>query len=133
MIRRILFFIPAALYYGLIFFLSSRSFESQVDILFLDKGVHFLEFTLLGFFLAFGYFLSLKSSPSTKSYLTVISGMLLSGLDELHQYFVPTRSLEAMDFAADSIGILAGLLIFFFLSKTEMGKLLAEKLLKARQ
>ncbi len=104
-----------------------------MDILFLDKVVHFLEFTLLGFFLAFGYFLGLKSSPSTKSYLTVISGMLLGGLDELHQYFVPTRSLEAMDFVADSIGILAGLLIFFFLSKTEMGKLLAEKLLKARQ
>lgn len=133
MIRRILFFVPAILYYGLIFFLSSRSFESRVDILFLDKGVHLLEFTLLGFFLAFGYFLSLKSSVATKSYLTVISGMLLGGLDELHQYFVPTRSLEAMDFVADSIGVLAGLLIYFFISRTRMGKLLAEKLFKAGQ
>lgn len=133
MIRRILFFVPAILYYGLIFFLSSRSFESRVDILFLDKGVHLLEFTLLGFFLAFGYFLSLKSSVATKSYLTVLSGMLLGGLDELHQYFVPTRSLEAMDFVADSIGVLAGLLIYFFISRTGMGKLLAEKLFKAGQ
>jgi len=128
--RKILFFVPAILYYGLIFFLSSRSFDSQVDILFLDKGVHFLEFTLLGFLLASGYFLSLKSSVATKSYLTMISGMLLGGLDELHQYFVPTRSLEAMDFVADSIGSLAGLLIYFFLSRTGMGKLLTEKLLK---
>ncbi len=104
-----------------------------MDILFLDKGVHLLEFTLLGFFLAFGYFLSLKSSVATKSYLTVISGMLLGGLDELHQYFVPTRSLEAMDFVADSIGVLAGLLIYFFISRTGMGKLLAEKLMKAKQ
>lgn len=130
MIRKILFFIPAAIYYGLIFFLSSRSFDSQVDILFLDKGVHFLEFTPLGFLLASGYFLSLKSSIALKSYLTMISGMLLGGLDELHQYFVPTRSLEAMDFVADSIGALAGLLIYFFLSRTGMGKLLTEKLLK---
>jgi VanZ family protein len=128
--RKILFFVPAILYYGLIFLLSSRSFDSQVDILFLDKGVHFLEFTLLGFLLASGYFLSLKSSIATKSYLTMISGMLLGGLDELHQYFVPTRSLEAMDFVADSIGVLAGLLIYFFLSRTGMGKLLTEKLLK---
>ena len=128
-----MFFVPAILYYGLIFFLSSRSFESRVDVRFLDKGVHLLEFTLLGFFLAFGYFLSLRSSVATKSYLTVISGMLLGGLDELHQYFVPTRSLEAMDFVADFIGVLAGLVIFFFISRTGRGKLLAEKLMKAKQ
>ncbi|MDH4257711.1 MAG: hypothetical protein OEV50_02790, partial [Candidatus Aminicenantes bacterium] len=79
--RKILFFVPAILYYGLIFFLSSRSLRSQVDILFFDKVVHLLEFALLGFFLAFGYFLSLKSSIATKSYLTVISGMLLGSLD----------------------------------------------------
>lgn len=62
----------------------------------------------------------------------MISGMLLGGLDEFHQYFVPTRSLEAMDFVADSIGVLAGLLIFFFLSRTGSGKVLIEKLLKAK-
>lgn len=104
-----------------------------MDILFLDKGVHLLEFTLLGFFLAFGYFLGLKSSAATKSYMTLISGMLLGGLDELHQYFVPTRSLEAMDFVADSIGILAGLGIYILVSRNRRIKLFMERLLKPGQ
>ena len=131
MIRKILFFVPAILYYGLIFFLSSRSLRSQVDILFLDKAVHLLEFALLGFFLAFGFFLSLRSSVALKSLVILISGMLLGGLDELHQYFVPDRSSEVLDLVADSIGVLVGLLIFYSLSRTGKGKLLMERLLKA--
>ena len=131
MIRKILFFVPAILYYGLIFFLSSRSLRSQVDILFLDKAVHLLEFALLGFFLAFGFFLSLRSSVALKSLVILISGMLLGGLDELHQYFVPDRSSEVLDLVADSIGVLVGLLIFYSLSRTGKGKLLTERLLKA--
>ena len=38
--KRVLFFTPAVLYYALIFFLSSKSYEVDVDIPFLDKGIH---------------------------------------------------------------------------------------------
>ena len=126
-------FTPAVLYYALIFFLSSLSFEGQVRIPFLDKGVHLVEFGLLGFFLSLGYFLSLKSSFRIKSSFTVASGILLGCLDEIHQYFVPNRSLEVMDMVADSIGIFIGLAVFYYFSRTNRGKALTERLLKTRE
>jgi VanZ family protein len=121
---------PAVLYYALIFILSSISFKGQASVPFLDKGMHLVEFGFLGFFLSLGYFLSLESSLRIKSSLTVVSGILLGGLDEIHQYFVPNRSFEVMDMVADSIGVLIGLVVFYYFSRTNRGKALTERLLK---
>ncbi len=128
--KKILFFTPAALYYAFIFFLSSRSYDIKIDFLFFDKLIHLVEFAVLGFFLSFGYFMSLKSSLMIKAVFTVCSGILLAGLDEFHQYFVPRRSLEFSDLVADVIGIIIGFLLCFYLSRTARGKILVEKLSK---
>ena len=128
--KKILFFTPAVLYYVLIFYLSSRSYEVKISILFFDKGVHLFEFAFLGFLLSFGYFMSLKSSLMVKAGLTFASGILLGTLDELHQYFVPLRSTEVLDVLADAIGILMGLFVYFYFSQTAKGKSLVEKLSK---
>lgn len=128
--KKILFFAPAVLYYVLIFYLSSRSYEVKIDILFFDKGVHLVEFAFLGFLLSFGYFMSLKSSLMVKAGLTFSSGILLGTLDELHQYLVPLRSTEILDVIADAIGILIGLFVYFYFSRTVKGKIFVEKLSK---
>ena len=128
--KKILFFTPAVLYYVLIFYLSSRSYEGKIYILFFDKGVHLVEFAFLGFLLSFGYFMSLKSSRMVKAGLTFASGILLGTLDELHQYLVPLRSTEILDVLADAIGILIGLFVYFYFSQTVKGKSLVEKLSK---
>ncbi len=128
--RKILLFLPAVLYYTLIFFLSSISFKGQASIPFLDKGMHLVEFGFLGFFLSLGYFLSLKSSLRIKFVFTAASGILLGCLDEIHQYFVPDRSFEVMDMLADSIGVFIGLAAFYYFSRTNRGKALTERLLK---
>jgi VanZ family protein len=121
---------PAILYYALIFFLSSMSFKGQASVPFLDKGLHLVEFGLLGFLLSLGYFLSLKSSFRIKSSFTLASGILLGSLDEIHQYFVPNRSFEILDIVADSLGILIGLAVFYYFSRTNRGKVLMQRLLK---
>lgn len=126
--RKILFFVPAILYYGFIFFLSSLSVKGQVGIPFLDKGLHLVEFALLGFLLSIGYFLSLRSSFRIKAAFTLASGILLGCLDELHQYFIPSRSFEVLDMVADSIGILIGLFAFYYFSRTKKGRILVERL-----
>jgi len=115
--KKALFFIPTVFYYALIFFFSSRSYQVKIDILFLDKAVHLVEFSLLGFLLAFGFFLSLSSTFWTKAVLAFTTGLLLAGLDELHQYFVPLRSFELLDLAADTVGILSGLVIYILLTR----------------
>ncbi|NIO49680.1 MAG: hypothetical protein GTN73_09645 [Candidatus Aminicenantes bacterium] len=128
--KKILFFTPAALYYAFIFYLSSRSYDIKIDILFFDKVIHLVEFALLGLFLSFGYFMSLKSSLKVKAVLTICSGILLGGLDEFHQYFIPRRSIELFDVTANAIGILIGLLLYYYFSRTMKGKIFAEKLAK---
>jgi VanZ family protein len=127
--KKILFFSPAALYYALIFFLSSRSYEIKIDILFLDKVIHLVEFAFLGLLLSLGYFMSLKSSLGVKAGLTIGSGILLGALDEFHQYFIPRRSVQFSDLMADAIGILIGLLLYYYISRTPAGKIFSEKLL----
>lgn len=128
--RKVLFFSPAILYYLLIFILSSIRIQSEAGIPFLDKGLHLVEFTVLGFLLSLGCFLSLRASVRVKSGFVLGMGILLGGLDEFHQYFVPGRSLEILDLAADSLGILIGLLVFLYFSRTNRGKALADRLLK---
>jgi VanZ family protein len=128
--KKILFFTPAVLYYAFIFYLSSRSYDIKIDILFLDKVIHLVEFAFLGLLLSLGYFMSLKSSLTVKALLTICSGILLGGLDEFHQYFIPRRSIELLDVISDAIGILIGLLLYYYFSRTAKGKVFSEKLSK---
>jgi VanZ family protein len=51
-------------------------------------------------------------------------------LDEFHQYFIPRRSVEFFDVIADAIGILIGLFLYHYFSRTVKGKIFAEKLSK---
>jgi VanZ family protein len=128
--KKILFFVPAALYYAFIFYLSSRSYDIKIDILFFDKVIHIVEFALLGLFLSFGYFMSLKSSLMMKAVLIICTGIILGGLDEFHQYFIPLRSIEFFDVLADAMGILSGFFLYYYFSRSVRGKIFIEKLSK---
>ncbi len=125
--KKVLFFVPAIIYYAIIFILSSLRVKGQVSLPFLDKGLHMIEFALLGFLLSLGFFLSFESSVRVKSAMTLAIGILLGCLDELHQYFVPERSFEVLDMVADSIGIFIGLIIFYYLSRTTRGKMITAR------
>lgn len=115
--KKALYFLPTALYYALIFFLSSRSYQIEVHTPFFDKAVHILEFAVLGLLLSFGFFKSLQSSLKAKSLLAFCCGLLLGLLDEAHQSFVPLRQFEILDLVADGTGILIGLLAYLILAR----------------
>jgi hypothetical protein len=59
-------------------------------------------------------YLLLKRKNSLFTFL--IAG-LYGGLDEIHQYFIPGRSCEWLDFGADMIGIILGIMIIMLLMK----------------
>ncbi len=109
-------FLPAILFYLLIFLLSSRDIRVGFDIQHLDKVAHFLEFGLMGFFLAIGFFNATSLSPSMKSFLTFGSGLILAVLDEFHQFFVPLRQSDIMDILADAAGLIFGIFVFRYLA-----------------
>ncbi|MFW6123994.1 MAG: VanZ family protein [Acidobacteriota bacterium] len=119
-IPKIFFFLPSLFYYGLIFFLSSQSYQVKVDILFYDKLIHFIEFGILGFLLSLGFFV-VNVSFKKKFIWVLFIGFVLALFDEIHQYFVPLRELEVFDLTADVIGVIGGFFIFtYFCKKTNL-------------
>lgn len=113
---KLILFLPSLFYYSLIFYLSSQSYQVNVDILFLDKVIHFVEFGLLGFLLSLGFFaqtISLKS----KFFFVFIIGSVLAALDEIHQIFVPLRVMDPLDLAVDILGVCFGFFAFYYFYK----------------
>jgi VanZ family protein len=105
----LLAWLPVIAYMGLIWFLSSRPIS--VPLVWFphrDKVVHLLEYGTLGALAARAIHGSMLISLRT----ALISGFALSvgwgALDEVHQAFVPKRSADLLDLAADIVGALLG-------------------------
>jgi len=113
---KLLLFLPSLFYYSLIFFLSSKSYQVNIEIFFFDKGIHIIEFGVLGFLLSLGIF-NFSLSFKNKFILVFTIGSFLAVLDEIHQFFVPMRTMEAFDLAADILGIGLGFFIFNYIYK----------------
>lgn len=125
--KKLLYFLPAVLYYLLIFILSSHSYDIPLPGHGFDKVAHFVEFSLLGFFLSLGYFNTLSFPLAAKSALVFLTGLPLGILDELHQRFVPGRTSALADVLADAGGIIAGILVYLYLAKRKKGRRSAGK------
>lgn len=114
--KKLTYFLPAILFYLLIFLLSSQDLDIDFKINHLDKVIHIFEFGLLGFLLAIGFFNALSFASWTKSILTFGSGLILVILDEFHQLFVPRRRSDLKDILADVAGLVLGILVFRYLA-----------------
>ncbi|MDD3012969.1 MAG: VanZ family protein [Candidatus Gastranaerophilales bacterium] len=113
-IIRLFKIIPAAVYNGMIWFLSSRTLP--VNIGNFDKSLHLIEYCIFGFLLAFAFELTRKNFNPPAKYC-IIFGSIAGGIDEFHQYFVPGRSFDIFDFMADVAGIVVGIAVWLLFIK----------------
>lgn len=106
--RLLLFSLAAA-----IWILSSDPAPDLIPPLFpyQDKLMHFLEFGSLGFAISLNRDLFRGSAG-----LSLASGVLWAGLDEIHQAYVPGRDCSTGDFLADCAGLAAGFAVRALLS-----------------
>jgi len=105
--------LPALAFYGLIVFLSSlRRIPLNAAFPESDKLAHFAVFSAFGVLLAFGVFPACGRLARTRIGLIWLAGAIGGILDELHQLFVPGRSCDAWDAAADALGVALGLALF---------------------
>jgi VanZ family protein len=109
-VSRLRFWIPVALYAGLVFWLSSQSrpLAFLPDAIWsYDKLLHAIEYAVLGLLLA----RALRASGLSPA-RTFLGALLLCSLygasDELHQSFVPNRTCDPRDWAADTVGAALG-------------------------
>lgn len=111
--KKIIKFLPAVIWMGVIFYFSSRQTtgiggDSYWLRFFILKSFHLIEYAIL-FIL---WFIALRKI----NYSFLIS-YLYSFTDELHQYFIPGRTAKLRDTLFDLAGIIIGLLIIKYLSK----------------
>jgi len=109
------FWFPVLLYAGLIFTFSSfpLSFPPDIEVRFLDKMIHMVEYGIFGILLSRAF---LKSSPLffRKSFQAWAVGIAIfyGFTDEIHQLFVPLRQSSSFDLLFDGIGALLAQLFF---------------------
>lgn len=106
----IFYWLPVLIYCLLIFIQSSFPATDHVpDFDFADKLLHAGAFAVLGFLL-FRAFNAGDKPFSTAGMvgMSIFLTALYGASDEIHQYFVPTRSADFLDFAADVAGAVLG-------------------------
>jgi len=108
--RRLAAWAPAVLYAALIFALSSLSRPQDLvppALLSYDKLLHLAEYAVLGLLVARA--LGAGGRPPARAFAgALLLASLYGASDELHQAFVPGRTADVLDWAADSAGAALG-------------------------
>ncbi len=108
--RRLRPWVPVALYAALVFWLSSQSQPLPflpTEIWSFDKLLHAGEYAVLGVLVARALAAG-GLSPARAFLWALLLASLYGASDELHQSFVPNRSCDPRDWAADTAGAAAG-------------------------
>lgn len=116
-LNKIIRFLPAIIWMGIIFYFSSQSttgvpISHNFQFLFF-KSLHLIEYAILGFLLIFA-FLNFK--------YTLITGYLYAISDEIHQRFVLGRGSKFTDTLFDLVGIILGIILFKFIYQRRISR-----------
>lgn len=109
----LLVYLPLTFYWILLFTLTTLPTESMPAVGVNDK----LEHTLAYFGLSFLLYLTLlfqKKSVMLKKYAMLFTLLIVisyGALDEVHQLLIPGRSCELLDFLADMLGGVLGIIL----------------------
>ena len=88
----------------LIFWLSHQSgLPTPVFFPYQDKVAHFSEYAILGV-LAWRCFRHQVKRPELLFLFSLAFCSLYGALDEFHQYFIPNRHVDILDWLADTVG-----------------------------
>lgn len=109
----LMIYIPLCVYWATLLLLTSLPSNNIPSLKVSDKLAHFLAYLGLGFLLSLTSRIQSKF-PRLKDnhYVFTYSVIMLYGLiDELHQYFIPGRYCDYLDWIADMAGAAVGVLL----------------------
>jgi len=128
------YWVPAVLWMGVIFFLSSLPEEATPGrFIVSDKIAHASEYFILAFLILFALQRTTRLGFFTSFWVTLAWGALYAVSDEFHQLFVPTRHFDLRDLAADAGGVLLLFLILWMLQKSGQRGLQIYRLLAGKE
>ena len=113
------FWFPVLLYVTLIFTVSSIPNLKIPNFPGLsDKLVHATEYGILGFLMVRALRGTTLASSVPAALVTLLFGLGVGLADELYQAYVPGRSSDPLDFAADASGLAVSMILFLILRAT---------------
>lgn len=104
--------LPAFLWAGFIFYLSSLTSVGLPLFPQADKVIHIGLYSVLGFFVARGLFCVYGVRAGRLILLAALVALAYGMSDEVHQLYVPTRSAEIGDLISDAVGGFIGSIIY---------------------
>jgi VanZ family protein len=115
--KKYLVYLPLVLYWLLILTLTSLPGYDVPDVKINDKIEHLMAFGGLGFLLNLSLriqnkFTLIKKHPAISTILIVSA---YAAFDELHQLFIPGRTCDILDWTADTIGVIIGVILMTIL------------------
>jgi len=112
--NRIIFSLPAIFIAVVIFWISHTPHPEfpKIGIVWEDKIAHVIAYFLFGLSLILFFLANIrKFDYRFIVIITMIFGTIYGCSDELHQYFIPGRDAEILDWIADMVGISLSLLL----------------------
>lgn len=95
-------------------FLTGRE-DAEIPVLLIRKAAHYTEYFILGILLYMSFYNYKK--PEAKILEPAAAGIFYAITDEVHQYFVPGRAMQAFDVAIDALGVLSSISLLFCISR----------------
>lgn len=112
-----LVYIPLAVYWVILFTATSLPLERLPSIGLNDKINHFIAYFILAVLVNLALIYQRRSRFLFKKapLVAIIIGLLYGAVDELHQIFVPGRFADTLDWMADGLGTVVGVLVVYYL------------------
>ena len=104
---------PVALYMALIFAASSVSHPPDLSTSIGDKGAHGLLYSGLGVLIVRALAGGWQPFGAGIGVAAVTYSILYGATDEIHQLFVPNRTAEVRDLAADAVGAAVAVVLLY--------------------
>jgi len=97
-----------------IFTLSSipKAYLPEVPAVWFPKVAHFIEYALLGALLVRAFYHSRITLFGSIVITSIAIASLYAATDELHQYFVPGREMDIVDWLFDFLGSASGAYLY---------------------
>jgi len=117
--RKALVFIPLIVYWIILFTATTLPMKELPSIALGDKVNHFSAYLLLSVMLFLTLIFQRRNILLQKyaAQFALLIASVYGVLDEIHQLFIPGRSAEVLDWAADTGGALIGVIIITILMK----------------
>ena len=121
MVQVFWYWVPVALYAGVIFYLSAQSHPEEQLPSFLiedvsDKVLHAVEYGILAVLCYRAFRWAAGPAVARQAVvLAIVAASVYGVTDEAHQFFVPFRESSWLDWLADTIGAVIGALSWRFI------------------